>query len=138
VRSSITDHLNSCCRYQASGGSLAQAPDGSHKRTASASLGLELFMRSGRGVSIGNGLPDEVFRRRRALAYLAGAWVRYGRGSDFVLANAQDKAKLIAQLLTNLGCREVRLESTFGFIPQTNAVHFQPTEEVTQWLQKVW
>lgn len=95
-------------------------------------------MRSGRGVSIGNGLPDEVFRRRRALAYLAGAWVRYGRGSDFVLANAQDKAKLIAQLLTNLGCREVRLESTFGFIPQTNAVHFQPTEEVTQWLQKVW
>lgn len=55
-----------------------------------------------------------------------------------VFANAQDKAKLIGQLLTYLGCQDVRLESTFGLIPQTNVVHFQPTEEVTQWLQKTW
>jgi hypothetical protein len=77
-------------------------------------------------------------RRRRALAYLAGAWARFRHGPDFMFANAREKATLVAQLLTDLGCRRVRLESTFGLIPQGNAVHFQPTNEVKQWLEKAW
>ncbi len=134
----IVDHLNSCYQYQASSASLEQAPDGSYRRTASASLSMQLFLRSGQNASTGRGLSDEVFHRRRALAYVAGAWVRYGRGSDFIFANAQGKTRLIAQLLSYLGCRDVRLESDFGRIPQTNVVHFQPTDEVSEWLQRVW
>jgi len=117
---------------------LAQASDGSYRRTANASLGRQLFMRSGHGSGTGNGLPDEVFHRRRALAYLAGAWLRYRRGSDFGFANTQEKARLVAQLLADLGCRDVRLESTFGSIPQGNMVHFQPTKEVEDWLNRTW
>lgn len=34
------------------------------------------------------------------------------------------KARLVAQLLTYLGCRNVRVESDSGLIPQTNVVTF--------------
>jgi hypothetical protein len=71
------------------------------------------------------------------LAYITGAWLRYGRGSDLVFANAHDKAVLIAQLLTMPGCRNVRLESTFGQIPQTNTVRFDPSEELSSRLENV-
>jgi hypothetical protein len=30
------------------------------------------------------------------------------------------------------------VESTVGLTPQGNAVHFEPTPEVTEWLQKTW
>ena len=134
----LSGRLNSCYRYQLSADRLSQGSDGRYKRTADASLGLQLFMRSGSGTSTANGLSEEVFYRRRALAYLSGVWARHRRGSDFLFANAQDKSRLVAQLLTNLGARDVRLESTFGRIPQANIVHFQPTDELTAWLQKVW
>ena len=83
-------------------------------------------------------MPDEVFRRRRALAYVAGAWVRSGMGPDFAFANSYDKAALIARLLVDLGCRRVSVETMFGGAPQVNHVHFQPTEEVREWLARTW
>jgi hypothetical protein len=134
----ISARLNSCYRYQLSTDVLSQGADGRYKRTAEASLSMQLFLRNGHGATTSKGWPDEVFHRRRALAYIAGAWARYRRGADFVFANAQDKSKLVAQLLTNLGAHDVRLESTFGLIPQANIVHFQPTDEISEWLQKVW
>jgi hypothetical protein len=134
----ISARLNSCYRYQLSTDVMSQGADGRYKRTAEASLSMELFMRNGSGSSTSKGLSEEVFHRRRALAYIAGAWARYRRGPDLVFANAQDKSKLVAQLLTYLGAHGVRLESTFGLIPQANMVHFQPTDEVQAWLQKVW
>jgi hypothetical protein len=132
----IAERLNSCYQYQASSDFVAQGSDGTYRWTASASLGLHLFLRSDRNLERGVDLPDEVFHRRRALAYVAGAWTRYGHGADFVFANAQDKARLVAQLLTSLGCRAVRIESTFGVIPQTNVVKFEPTGELREWLQR--
>jgi hypothetical protein len=48
------------------------------------------------------------------------------------------KADLIAVLLLDLGCRNISVESTVGLTPQGNAVHFEPTPEVTEWLQKTW
>jgi hypothetical protein len=133
----IADRLNSCYRYQASNGGFVQGADGTYRRTASASLELRLFMRSsGHGSVDARGWPDEVFHRRRALAYLSGAWSRNGRRGDFVFANAKDKANLVAQLLVALGCHDVRLESVFGYIPQTNIVHFTPTDEVNAWLRR--
>lgn len=134
----IASRLNSCYRYQASSGEVVQGSDGTYRRVAKPSLEMQLFMRSGHGSTTEHGWPEEVFYRRRALAYLAGAWSRYGREGDFVFANAKDKANLVAQLLMALGCHGVRVESTFGLIPQTNTVHFIATDEVREWLQKTW
>lgn len=134
----IADRLNSCYRYRASNGQLVQGADGTYRRTASASLEMGLFMHSGHGAGTERGWPDEVFYRRRALAYVSGAWRRHGRGGDFVFANSKEKANLVAQLLVALGCHGVRLESDFGLIPQTNVVHFAPTDEVNAWLHKSW
>lgn len=135
----IADRLNSCYRYEMTDQVLTRAPDGTYRRTANPSLlGAGLFARSGRGVVTDAGLSDEASFRRRALAYLAGAWARYGRGNDFVFASARDKATLVSGLLMNLGCHDIRIESTVGTIPQANYVHFEPTEEVMEWLQKEW
>jgi hypothetical protein len=133
----VTDRLNSCYRYRMTDQALARGPTGTYKRTATASLSGELFMR-GSGVVTERGLSDEAFFRRRALAYISGVWSRFGRGPDFVFTNAHDKATLVAGLLLNLGCRDIRIESTVGLIPQANIVHFQPTDEVTEWLRKAW
>jgi hypothetical protein len=137
---SIAEGLNSCYRYEMTDQRLAQAPDGTRRRTATPSLlasglfgGVE-----GSGTITDRGLSDDVFFRRRALAYLAGAWVRYGRDKDFVFANADEKATLVAGLLMGLGCRNIRIESTVGLIPQANYVHFEPTEGVMEWLRKEW
>jgi hypothetical protein len=126
----IADRVNSCYRYQLSPESAAQGPDGTYRRIGNGSLLLALFMRPGGGPA------SDVIDRRRALPYLAGAWARHGRGDDFLFANSRDKANLIAQLLTMIGCRDVRLESNFGFIPQTNILRFTPTGEVAHWLGK--
>jgi hypothetical protein len=95
-------------------------------------------MRPGIAATDERGLPDSIFYRRRALAYLAGVWLRYGRGPDFVFANARDKAQLVADLLHDLGCHGIRIESTVGLVPQGNTVHFTPTDEVATWLKRQW
>ena len=61
-----------------------------------------------------------------------------GRAPDLTLANSWQKDELLAQLLVNLGCRRVSVEETFGFIPHATRVHFQPTDEVTEWLSRKW
>jgi len=136
----IADRLNSCYVYQTSAERLAQGPDGTWRRTASASLGRQLFSKEGSGAVTEKGLSDEIFYRRRALAYISGAWARYGHGhdKDFVFANAHDKAMLVAGLLMALGCLDIRIESTVGSTPQANIVRFQPTDEVMKWLTKEW
>lgn len=63
--------------------------------------------------------------REAKLAYLAGAFARFGDGKTFVLVNAGHKANLIAQSLRELGCSGVRLTSTEGLIPQTTTVFFE-------------
>ena len=133
----IASHLNSCYRYTMTGQSLAQAHDGTYRRTASASLAASELFGPGRSGINGRGLSDKT-ARRRALAYVAGAWARYGRGAEFVFANARDKVTLVADLLTNLGCHDVRIESSSGTIPQANRIRFEPTEEVKEWLRKNW
>jgi hypothetical protein len=134
----VADRLNSCYSYSARTGALVTGDDGTMRRFAEASLGIKLFEKEGSGSTIEAGWPDSVFHRRRALAYLAGAWMRYHRDKDFVFANAQSKAALVAELLNRLGCHAIRIESTIGSIPQANIVHFEPTEEVRTWFAKAW
>lgn len=124
----IAERLNSCYRYQLSSDSLAQGADGTYRRLGRGALDLALFMKRGAASAAGS------LDRERALPYIAGAWARHGRGDALAFANSRDKATLIAQLLTRLGCRDVRLESNFGYIPQTNILRFTPTGEVRQWM----
>jgi hypothetical protein len=128
----VADRLNSCYRYQLSGESLAQGPDGSYRRLGRGTLEFTLFVRAG-GASAGSTID-----RDRALPYLAGAWARHGRGDAFVFANSHEKATRIAQLLTMIGCRDVKLESNFGFIPQTNTLRFTATDEIQRSLEQSW
>lgn len=121
---SIADRINSCFRYQMTNGSATQAPDGSYRRygKAQAPLSYVFF----------------VNHRRRALAYIAGAWIRYGQEGTFQFANSLDKATLIAHLLTDVGCLPVSLETIFGYIPSTNILRFTPTTELRESLAKPW
>lgn len=126
----IAARLDSCYRYQLSSASVAQAEDGTYRRLGKGTLELTMFVRRS-AVSTAQALDHE-----RALSYIAGAWARYGRGDAFVFANSHEKATRIAQLLTMLGCRDVRLESNFGYIPQTNILRFTPTAELREWISK--
>lgn len=47
-------------------------------------------------------------------------------------------AETVANLLSDLGCRNVRVEHTVGLIPGGTFIHFEPTKEVEQWLHKTW
>ena len=133
----IADRLNSCYRYEMTD-QMAQASDGDRRTAHPSLLASGLFTRGRISWITEKGLSEGAFFRRRALAYLAGAWARYGRGNDFVFANAHDKAALVESLLSALGCSRISLESTYGLAPQANIVHFQPTDEVTEWLRKTW
>ena len=74
-------------------------------------------------------------RRDLKLAYLSGAYARYGRGNAIGFANAHHKAIVLADLLRDLGCGDVRVESTVGYAPQTNVVYFSPSGEVRRFLK---
>ena len=135
----LADGLNSCYQLPFTSGRMAPGADGTYRRTATATLDLSLFMKTGKVTRHDQpGLSDEVFRRSRALAYVAGAWMRYGRVPDFAFANSRHKAELIAQLLVNLGCVKVSVEEIFGFVPHATYVHFRPTDEVKEWLSRKW
>ena len=69
------------------------------------------------------------------LSVIRGAYARYGRANAIGLANAHHKAVVLATLLGDLGCADVRVESNSGFVPQTNVVHFSPTAEVRRMLR---
>jgi hypothetical protein len=140
----IATRINSCYHYTLNAKVLAKGDDGTYRRTAISSLfGTALFQRGSRGFSSNDiterGLSDEVFYRRRALAYLAGVWSRFGRGHDFrFVGGSGKKATLVESLLDGLGCTEISLETTWGYIPGANIVHFKPTAEVEEWLHKAW
>ena len=135
----LADRLNSCYKYELTIPRSAPASSGSIRRTGATSFNLGLFYR-GRTSSLvpERGLSDGMFFRRRALAYVAGTWARFGRGPDSVLTNYPEKAEFVAGLLSGLGCSNVRVEHTVGLIPGGWLVHFEPTNEVTEWLRKAW
>lgn len=73
--------------------------------------------------------------RSLKLAYLAGAYFRYGRDSSFGFANAYQKAELVARLLSDVGCEFSEIHSSEGTIPVSNVVNFKPTEGLVEWFQ---
>jgi hypothetical protein len=68
--------------------------------------------------------------RDAKLAYLSGAYQRYGRESTFGFANAEHKADLVARLLTEVGATEVCQVNTRDSIPNGNFVNFSASSEL--------
>ena len=135
----LAERLNSCYVYNMTNGDLYDGPSRVMLRATTGTLPIALFKRSGEvRTDPAGGISDNVLYRRRALAYVSGAWRRYQRGGDLVFANSQKKAALIADLLHHLGARDVTVESTVGFIPQTNIVHFTPSPLIAEWFGQTW
>jgi len=66
---------------------------------------------------------DEVERQVK-LAYISGAYCRYGRAHAIGFANAAHKATVLAGLLRDVGCKDVQVTSITDRIPNTNIVTF--------------
>jgi hypothetical protein len=102
-------------------------------------LALALFVRPGaRAADDEAAVPAKDLDRRRALAYIAGAWSRYQHDGAILLTAGKEKADLIASLLRSLGCANVRVETSVGFVPGASTVFFEPTPEVRAWLKRSW
>jgi hypothetical protein len=135
----LAERLNSCYAYTMTNGSLYEGPNRVMLRATKGTLPIALFKRSGEvRMDPAGGISDNVLYRRRALAYVSGAWRRYQHGADLVFANSQKKAALISDLLHDLGARDVTVESTVGVIPQTNMVHFTPSPLIAEWFGQTW
>ena len=63
--------------------------------------------------------------REHVVAYLAGAYQRFGQGDSIVLANAEHKAQLIAEWLVQVGATNVRHETMRETVPNGNVVSFR-------------
>jgi hypothetical protein len=73
------------------------------------------------------GMFESVGRDER-LAFVAGAYYRYGRENNTMsFSNSEHTAALVADLLRELGAQDVVHETFRGFIPNGNLVRFQPT-----------
>jgi len=73
--------------------------------------------------------------REAKLSFLSGAYVRYGEGSLFRLANSRHKAEIIKELLEECGCSHVELiHANAGYIPAVFEVRFRPSAELRAWL----
>jgi len=127
----ITERINSCYNWTFTG---SLGPRG---RNAIGSLDPRV-LGGGNQPAARDALIANPPLRRRALAYLAGAWARSGRDSVFVFVNAHAKAERIGFLLLHLDCGPVSIERFLETIPQGNTVHFRATDEVTTWLHKDW
>ena len=110
----LTEFIDSFYEYQYSSGGRLIGEDGIRRRAGSASLSAEAFARA---------------KERHKLAFLVGAFYRYGRDGGFVYANSSERVKLVMALLTEVGCENVRFESRPG-IPSQNTVRFDADEKL--------
>jgi hypothetical protein len=62
--------------------------------------------------------------RSNKVAYIAGAYCRHGRANAIGFANASHKVSVLAELLRDVGCQDVRVASITDRAPNTNVVRF--------------
>lgn len=131
----LTTALNSCYRHSFKNARSIKAEDGSMRRVTIASLDFTSFLESR---PAGESPEITGFQAEWALAYLAGAWRRSGEeGRGLVFTDTSRKPELLRRLLVRLGCRTITLEDEFGMV-FTRVVRFEPTEEMTRWIQMPW
>lgn len=100
-------------------------------------IDVRWFVRPGAPAAAG-GIPPADLERRRALAYVAGAWARHRRDGTLVLTAGSGKADRLAMLLTALGCRGVRVDAKLDAVPGSQTVYFEPSADVDAWLKRAW
>ncbi len=109
----VSAFINQFYSYELSGSVRAVVGE-ERKRSATASLSWEQL---------------EGRDRALQLAYLAGAYIRYGSDGRIRFANASEKRDLVAKVLVELACTNIRTSSREG-LPHQNEVSFTPTGEV--------
>ena len=67
------------------------------------------------------------------LSYLKGVYTRYGEKNSFAFANSAYKCNITIDILSALGCREIKTMS-LRYIPVTNVIVFQPSDTVREYL----
>ena len=72
--------------------------------------------------------PDD---RNARIAFIRGAYQRYGLRNTFTFINADHKVKLIERLLQELGSPRVNVTRS-ETIPATNEIEFEPTTEMLE------
>jgi hypothetical protein len=117
----LADALNRLYRFQFT--SHLRQPDrkGNYHRTARAYVSAEML--SGRG-------------QDAKLAYLVGAYWRFGADGVFRFPNARHKAEVVAGLLREFGASGVSLSSKEGMIPRVWTLSFTPSRALAEALGK--
>ena len=67
------------------------------------------------------------------LAFLIGAYVRYGEENRFSFSNAYHKARLVEELLVQLGSIWLRFSRNMAGVPTLHEIEFEMTEEMKQY-----
>lgn len=118
--STIATALNSVYEDHRRGAGIARTSDGFRREITVLRISSQVFEHVGRG---------------GIMAYLSGAYYRYGRDNAFVFANAHHKADVIALLLERVGVEGIRRQ-TFEGIPNTSVVHFRASPDLMKKLRE--
>ena len=70
--------------------------------------------------------------RRPRIAFLIGAYKRYGEENRFRFGNTYHKARLVEELLIILGCPRLRFTRDMGGVPHLHEIEFEMTEELRE------
>lgn len=80
---------------------------------------------------------EKIETEKQKLSFLLGAYLRYGKACDnetgryrFFMTNAENKSKLIADLLLRLGCTDVEYLVKLDYIPNGYYVTFTPSAKM--------
>lgn len=111
----LTKTINSFYKYE------FKSENGDKKKTTNALIDRDIFLESD---------------RESKLAYLKGAYLRYGYGDSLTLFNAKHKVDLIIDLLKEVGCTNVSLNSE-NTIPVTYKIGFHPTDEIKKLFKNI-
>lgn len=84
------------------------------------------------------GHPWRLTAEERAprLAFLAGAYIRYGKENQFRFGNSFHKARLLEDLLVLLGSPWVRFTRNMRGVPYLHEIEFEMTEEIQNFLEQ--
>lgn len=87
-------------------------------------------------------LKSELFLKdKEILSFIAGTYVRFGEPNDSTtcirIHNSYSKAKICVEYLKKMNCKNVKYEIMEGYIPTSHIVYFDPTPELSSYLEKI-
>jgi hypothetical protein len=93
-------------------------------------------------VFVGYHKAERLQTEKQKLSFLAGAFLRNGyktasEGWYLSMPNSVSKAKLCAELLKELNCKNVKYDISNGYIPIGHKVYFEPSKKISELIKKV-